>query len=144
MENCRLQLSKRVSHDNGCISLESMPSYPLAFPSVTENSRLVLRMPAAVPWSRSLGHSNSSSLASMRVLSFELASTPGDKPGNEQIEILRAEEGQYVKGAWQTSRIWNGDQTDRGLNFHSGNSIVVRIHLHTLPLYDESVRSPTQ
>ncbi len=77
-------------------------------------------------------------------VSFELASTPGDKPGNEQIEILRAEEGQYVKGAWQTSRIWNGDQTDRGLNFHSGNSIVVRIHLHTLPLYDESVRSPTQ
>jgi len=77
-------------------------------------------------------------------VSFELASATGDKPGNEQIEILRAEEGQYVKGTWQTSRIWNGDQTDRGLNFHSGNSSVVRIRLHTLPLYDESVRSPTQ
>jgi hypothetical protein len=73
-------------------------------------------------------------------VSFELASAPGGKPGNEQIEILRAEEGQYVKGAWQTSRIWNGDQTDRGLNFHSGNTSVVRIRLHALPLYDESVR----
>jgi len=73
-------------------------------------------------------------------VSFELAPAPGGKPGKEQIEILRAEEGQYVKGAWQTSRIWNGDQTDRGLNFHSGNTSVVRIRLHALPLYDESVR----
>ncbi len=76
-------------------------------------------------------------------VSFELTAAPGAKPRNEQVEILRAEEGQYVKGAWQTSRTWNGDQTDRGLNFHSGNSSVVRIHLYTLPLYDESVRSPT-
>jgi hypothetical protein len=77
-------------------------------------------------------------------VSFELAPAPGERPGKEQIEILRAEEGQYVKGAWEMSRIWNGDQTDRGLNFHGGNSSVVRIHLHTLPLYDKSVQSPTQ
>ena len=72
-------------------------------------------------------------------VSFELTSAPGAKPSNEQIEILRADEGQYVDGTWQTSRIWNGDQTDRGLNFHSGNTSVVRIRLHTLALYDESV-----
>ena len=77
-------------------------------------------------------------------VSFELATAPGAKLRNEQIEILRAEEGQYVKGAWQSSRIWNGDQTDRGLNFHSGNTSVVRIRLHTLPLYDESMQSHTQ
>ncbi len=77
-------------------------------------------------------------------VNFEHTDAPGAKPRNEQIEILCAEEGQYVKGAWQTSRIWNGDQTDRGLNFRSGNSSVVRIRLHTLPLYDESVRSPTK
>ena len=74
-------------------------------------------------------------------VSFELAATPGAKPDNEQIEILRADEGEYVNGIWQTSRILNGDQTDRGLKFRSGNSSVVRIRLHTLPLYDESVRS---
>jgi hypothetical protein len=77
-------------------------------------------------------------------VSFEPATTLGAKPDNEQIEILRADEGQYVNGNWQTARIWNGDQTDRGLNFRSGNSSVVRIRLHTLPLYDQSIRSSTR
>ncbi len=75
-------------------------------------------------------------------VTFELGHAPGAKPRNEQLEILRADEGQYVKGAWQTSRIWNGDQTDRGLNFRSGNTNVVRIRLHTLPLYDDSAKTP--
>ena len=74
-------------------------------------------------------------------VSFELTTAPGSKPRNEQVEILRADEGQYINGTWHTSRIWNGDQTDRGLRFSSNNSSVVRIHLHTLPLYDESVKS---
>jgi beta-galactosidase GanA len=73
-------------------------------------------------------------------ISFEIANAPGAKPRNEQVEILRADEGQYVNGTWQTTRIWNGDQTDRGLNFRSGNTNVVRIRLHTLPLYDESIK----
>jgi hypothetical protein len=55
------------------------------------------------------------------------------------MEILRAEEGQYVDGTWQATRILNGDQTDRGLNFRGSNPSLVRIHLHTLPLYDEAV-----
>ncbi|MBW4028635.1 MAG: DUF5597 domain-containing protein [Acidobacteria bacterium] len=54
---------------------------------------------------------------------------------NLQLEILRAEEGTYVDGVWKMSRIWNGDQTDRGLNFPAGNTRLVRIRLHTLPLH---------
>lgn len=71
-------------------------------------------------------------------VSFKMADTPS--ANKEQVEILRAEEGQYVDGVWQRSRIWNGDQTDRGLNFREGNRSVVRILLHKLPLYDQSVR----
>jgi Domain of unknown function (DUF5597)/Glycosyl hydrolases family 35 len=59
-----------------------------------------------------------------------------DTPQTRQVEILRAEEGQYVDGIWQTARIWNGDQTDRGLNFRGVNTQVIRIRLHEIPLYD--------
>ena len=56
---------------------------------------------------------------------------------NVQLEILRAEEGQYVDGAWQMSRIWNGDQTDRGLNFRTdAPPQLVRIWLQKLPLLE--------
>ena len=61
------------------------------------------------------------------------------KRQTQQLEILRAEEGQYNNGTWQTTRIWNGDQTDRGLNFRTGSPQVIRIRLHTLPLFDPSV-----
>ncbi len=54
---------------------------------------------------------------------------------NEQVEILRAEEGTYVNGTWQMTRIWNGDQTDRGLQFKADNRQYIRIRLHTLPLH---------
>ncbi len=68
-------------------------------------------------------------------VSFRLAAPAGGKAQEKQIEILRADEGQYVDGTWQTARILNGDQTDRGLNFKEHNTAVVQIHLHTLPLY---------
>ncbi len=64
----------------------------------------------------------------------ELAGEP-----NQQLEILRAEEGQFVDGVWKASRILNGDQTDRGLNFRGGSPMLVRIRLHKIPLYDEAV-----
>lgn len=73
-------------------------------------------------------------------VSFSLRGASGTPSPTEQIEILRADEGQYVDGSWQTSRIWNGDQTDRGLNFRGPNKSVVRILLHKLPLYDDSIR----
>ena len=72
-------------------------------------------------------------------VSFVQAKDPAGKPAIEQVEILRAEEGRYVNGSWQSARIWNGDQTDRGLNFRDANPPIVRIRLHELPLYDSSV-----
>jgi hypothetical protein len=72
-------------------------------------------------------------------VSFALPSAELQKQPNRQLEILRAEEGQYVDGVWQATRILNGDQTDRGLNFRGEKPPLVRILLHTLPLYDEAV-----
>lgn len=46
------------------------------------------------------------------------------------MQILRVEEGHYENGTWRFSRLWNGDQTDFGLNFtHQGR--VVRVRLGT-------------
>ncbi len=74
-------------------------------------------------------------------VSFRLADTVG-KAQNQQLEILRAEEGRYVNGSWQALRIWNGDQTDRGLQFKGSHPEVVRIRLHTIELHDRSVAPP--
>ena len=71
-------------------------------------------------------------------VSFVLGAPAGGKKQEQQLEILRADEGQYAGDVWQTTRIWNGDQTDRGLNFKDRNTEVVRIRLHTLPLYEKS------
>jgi hypothetical protein len=73
-------------------------------------------------------------------VSFSLRDAPGTASQDEQLEILSADEGQYVDSSWQTSRIWNGDQTDRGLNFRGPDKSVVRIRLHKLPLYDHSIQ----
>ena len=73
-------------------------------------------------------------------VSFEVSQRPEDRARNEQLEILRADEGQYVNGVWVVNRIWNGDQTDRGLNFNATHASVIRIRLHKLPLYDETGR----
>src|SRR5260370_556897 len=40
-------------------------------------------------------------------VSFRLADPAGGKAQEQQVEILRAEEGQYANGAWVSSRIWN-------------------------------------
>jgi len=74
-------------------------------------------------------------------VSFRLSDVTG-KAQNQQLEILRAEEGRYVNNAWQALRIWNGDQTDRGLQFKGSHPEVVRICLHTIELYDRIVARP--
>ncbi len=56
--------------------------------------------------------------------------TEGKLPGI-RMQILSAEEGTYENGTWKSSRLWNGDQTDRGLNFHEGNRAIVKIKLGT-------------
>jgi len=49
---------------------------------------------------------------------------------NAHMQILRAEEGRYDNRNWKFLRLWNGDETDFGLNFtHQGK--VVRVKLGT-------------
>jgi hypothetical protein len=48
----------------------------------------------------------------------------------KQRQYLRVEEGRYDKGKWKPLRIWNGDQTDWGLNFTSAPQIL-RVTLGT-------------
>ena len=52
---------------------------------------------------------------------------PGKLPGI-RMQILSAEEGVYENGAWKPLRLWNGDETDRGLQFRQAQE-VVRIRL---------------
>ena len=44
-------------------------------------------------------------------------------PG-QHLLFDRVEEGRYVDGRWVMSRVWNGDQTDWGLNFASGPEVL--------------------
>jgi hypothetical protein len=48
----------------------------------------------------------------------------------KQRQFLRVEEGTYENGVWHFVRIWNGDQTDYGLNF-TGDGAVLRVRLAT-------------
>jgi beta-galactosidase GanA len=57
-------------------------------------------------------------------VSFHL---PGKLPGIHML-ILSAEEGTYENGVWKPVRLWNGDETDRGLQFRQANE-VIRIRL---------------
>lgn len=57
-------------------------------------------------------------------VSFHL---PGKLPWIRS-EIIIAEQGMYENGTWKPLRLWNGDETDRGLAFH-GNPEVVRVHM---------------
>ncbi|HEY0796421.1 MAG TPA: DUF5597 domain-containing protein [Acidisarcina sp.] len=52
---------------------------------------------------------------------------PGRLPGLRS-QILRAEEGSYDQGVWHMTRLLNGDQTDRGLQFRD-HPVVVRIRI---------------
>lgn len=71
-------------------------------------------------------------------VNFQLTPDANGKAPEQQLEILRAEEGTYKNGIWQMNSIWNGDQTDRGLRFLAHNTEVARIRLHTIPLYEQS------
>jgi beta-galactosidase GanA len=42
----------------------------------------------------------------------------------KQRQFLRVEEGSYEQGVWRMTRIWNGDQTDYGLNFTSAPQVL--------------------
>ncbi len=53
-----------------------------------------------------------------------------DAPSGKQREYLRVEEGTYENGVFKPERIWNGDQTDWGLNF-AASPVVLRVLLGT-------------
>ena len=48
----------------------------------------------------------------------------GAAAATKQRQYLRVEESTYDKGKWKPLRIWNGDQTDWGLNFTSAPQIL--------------------
>jgi beta-galactosidase GanA len=55
---------------------------------------------------------------------------PTDAASAKRREFVRVEEGAYVDGKWKFLRIWNGDQTDYGLNFTT-QAQVLRVTLMT-------------
>ncbi len=46
----------------------------------------------------------------------------------KQMQLLRVEEGRYNGTMWIPSRLWNGDETDYGLNF-GGKGSLLRVKL---------------
>jgi beta-galactosidase GanA len=48
--------------------------------------------------------------------------------GGKQVQLLRVEEGRYDRTTWVRSRLWNGDETDYGLNF-GGKGSLLRVKL---------------
>lgn len=52
----------------------------------------------------------------------------GRLPGM-RMQVLSAEEGSYENGVWKPVRLWNGDETDRGLQFHRDDPVVIRIRV---------------
>lgn len=58
-------------------------------------------------------------------VSFHL---PGKLP-DLRMQILSAEQGYYENGTWHKLRLWNGDETDRGLQFTAKEPSIVRVKL---------------
>jgi Domain of unknown function (DUF5597) len=58
-------------------------------------------------------------------VSFHLS----DRLPGIRMQVLSAQEGNYENGVWKMSRLWNGDETDRGLQFHAEDPLVVRVRL---------------
>jgi hypothetical protein len=48
---------------------------------------------------------------------------PGKMPWIHS-EVVSAEQGSYVNGQWKAQRLWNGDETDRGLCFHQAPEVI--------------------
>jgi hypothetical protein len=45
---------------------------------------------------------------------------------------MKVEEGSYdAAGNWKMARIWNGDQTDYGLNLKADENVLLRVKLTT-------------
>ena len=57
--------------------------------------------------------------------------TPTFEPGKKRL-LLKVEEGSYdAAGDWKTARVWNGDQTDYGLNLKSDENVLLKVRMTT-------------
>ena len=56
---------------------------------------------------------------------------PADSSPDMHMQLLHVEEGSYQDGNWKMTRLWNGDQTDYGLNFRGDQKEIVRVTLGT-------------
>src|SRR5690606_2242328 len=56
--------------------------------------------------------------------------SPSMELEGRKMIFARVEEGHFEQGRWVFERVWNGDQTDWGLNF-SGNPHVLKVRLAT-------------
>jgi hypothetical protein len=63
------------------------------------------------------------------VTKFQVA----DASSGQLPEYLDVQEGYYRGKDWNFLRTWNGDQTDRGLNFTAGPQ-VLQVTMDTYPL----------
>ena len=46
--------------------------------------------------------------------------------------FLKVEEGSFdAEGKWKMTRIWNGDQTDYGLNLKADENVLLKVRLTT-------------
>ena len=55
---------------------------------------------------------------------------PSNAASGKQRQFLRVEEGSYAGGVFKPIRIWNGDETDSGLNFRD-DPVVLRVSVAT-------------
>jgi hypothetical protein len=56
---------------------------------------------------------------------------PTFAPGKKRLWV-KVEEGSYdTAGNWKVSRIWNGDQTDYGLNLKADENVLLKVRLTT-------------
>jgi hypothetical protein len=57
--------------------------------------------------------------------------TPAFAPGKKRF-WLKVEEGSYDgAGKWKTARLWNGDQTDYGLNLKADENVLLKVRMTT-------------
>ena len=50
-------------------------------------------------------------------------------PANGEGMMVRVEEGSFADdGSWKMARVWNGDQTDYGLNF-TGEPVLLKVKM---------------
>ena len=56
---------------------------------------------------------------------------PASAPGKKRY-WMKVEEGSYdAAGKWKTARLWNGDQTDYGLNLKADENVLLKVRLTT-------------